>query len=349
MRFSRCLIFPVIFLAANLVCAQTGKPKVWIYSDVSDKTIPGGNKEGTVNDPDDISAMAGYLLLGNMFDTKGIVVASTHRKEHRHSADQGEWAKSYFGDAYQKDLPNLNRSIGGYPESHHFIESCIKLSAELYDPDATYSSLEKYPSVKALVDLAERDRDPEPINVLCWGSLTEPAILVNHCLATDKAVVLDKLRFIGHWTNSSLHQGSRSHPEDVANCREDSLACAYLKDVAVRGQIRYYECGAIGQHGIVSGSPKGHEYFDQFRASHLGRIFIEGKFAYKSVDHSDSATYWVLLGRWGVELDDISKDGTNPPATEIVNEEKFRNNSRRIHDELLRRSRAAAGPSSTNP
>ena len=40
------------------------------------------------------------------------------------------------------------------------------------------------------------------VDVLCWGSLTEPAILVNHCLATKQEAILKKLRFIAHWTNS---------------------------------------------------------------------------------------------------------------------------------------------------
>lgn len=40
--------------------------------------------------------------MSNEFETKGIVVASTHRKEHKESADQGKWAESYFRKAYQK-------------------------------------------------------------------------------------------------------------------------------------------------------------------------------------------------------------------------------------------------------
>jgi hypothetical protein len=67
-------------------------------------------------------------------------------------------------------------------------------------------------------------------------------------------------------------------------------------------------------------------------------IFVEGKYAYNNVDHSDSATYWVLLGNWGVSLNDIPSDGTNSPAIEEANEQKFRATARRIHDELLRRS-----------
>ena len=38
--------------------APPSKPKVWIYTDMTDKALPGINHMGTINDPDDISAMA---------------------------------------------------------------------------------------------------------------------------------------------------------------------------------------------------------------------------------------------------------------------------------------------------
>jgi hypothetical protein len=318
------------------------KPKVWIYTDMSDKTLPGTNHMGTINDPDDMSAMAGYLLMCNQFETKGIVVASTHRKEHKTTPDQAEWANRLFGAAYRANFRNLNRNIGGYPdpEQVRFMQSCIKESAERYQTEKVYDSLEGYGTVKALLDTAEAD--PGLIYVLCWGSLTEPAILVNHCLNTGKQAVLEKLRFIAHWTNSSLRQGTKEHPERVANCNEDAQACAYLKQMALEGRIKYFECGAIGQAGIVRGSPKGREYYDQFKVSHLGRLFAEGKFYYDCVDHSDAATYWVLLGEWGVSLNDIRDNGTNPADVEQANEERFREWSGGIHDELLGRSIAAA-------
>jgi hypothetical protein len=330
----------VLLVAAGFV-AQAAKPVVWIYTDMSDKTIPGQNHMGTVNDPDDISAMAGYLLMGNEFDTRGIVVASTHRKEHKTTGDQALWASNYFGAAYRQAVPHLNRIIGGFPADVSFIQSCIKESSERFAPGKDYAKLEDYPTVKALFDLASRETNV--INVLCWGSLTEPAILVKHCLTTGRKDILRKLRFIAHWTDSPLHQGSPEHPENVANCREDASACAYLKERALAGDIVYYECGAIGQHGIVSGSPKGAEYFNQFKVSPLGKIFAEGKFVQNSVDHSDSATYWTLLGNWGVSLKDLASNGTNSAEVERANEKKFQANSKRIHDELLRRARAAAG------
>ena len=327
----------VLFFITAL--AQAQKPKVWIYSDMSDKTIP-GKDHGTANDPDDISGMAGYLLMANRFDTRGIVVASTHRSEHKTSGNQADWANAFFGEAYKKDVVQLNKNIGGFPSAVNFIQSCIKETAEKYDSTKKYLNLKNYNTVELLLKEAEKSNDI--INVLCWGSLTEPAILVNYCLTNNRSDILNKLRFIAHWTNSSLHQGTIEQPWKVANCNEDRSACEYIKEKALNGFITYYECGAIGQHGIVSGSQKGVEYFDQFKKSNLGKIFAEGKFAHNSVDHSDSATYWVLLGNWGVSLNDIASNGTNLLEIEQQNEDKFKLFSKSIHNELLRRSKAAS-------
>jgi hypothetical protein len=71
----------------------------------------------------------------------------------------------------------------------------------------------------------------------------------------------------------------------------------------------------------------------------MGTLFVEGKFVHSSVDHSDAATYWVLLGEYGVSLKDIASDGTNNAEIEKVNESKFAANSKKIHDELLRSAR----------
>ncbi|TWU29075.1 nucleoside hydrolase-like domain-containing protein [Novipirellula artificiosorum] len=317
---------------------KRSRPKVWIITDMSDKRLRGNERGGSVNDPDDISAMAGYLLMANEFDTLGIVVASTHRRQHRTSPDQAQWADEFFGDAYRADVAALNETIGDYPETISFQQSCIKETAEKFKPNRTYTSLDDYDTIAKLLATAAMLPDDEPLNVLCWGSLTEPAILVNHCLTTGKDDVLKRVRFIAHWTNSPLHQGSKEHPENVANCREDAEACRYMKQVAAAGKITYHECGAIGQHGIVSGGPKGRDYFEQFRTSRLGEIFVDGKFVYNGVDHSDSATYWALLGTYGVGLKDIRPDGMNTAKIEAANEKKFRGQSQRIHDELLRRS-----------
>jgi len=334
-------IISIILFMVSMQFSIAQKPKVWIYTDMSDGTLKGQTHMGTVNDPDDISAMAGYLLMSNEFNTLGIVVSSTHRKEHLNTPNQGEWASNFFGKAYESDLPHLNKVIGGYPEILNFTQSCIKESAERFSNDKNYTELSKYLTVKALLDAAENQDDT--INVLCWGSLTEPAILVQYCLSTGKTGQLKKLRFIAHWTNSPLHQGSMEHPENVANCREDANACSYMKEQAYAGKIVYHELGAIGQHGIVSGCQIGDEYYTQFKTSALGKIYAEGKYVQNGVDDSDGATYWTLLGNWGVCLKDVPSNGTNLPEIEKANEEKFYARSKAIHDELLRRAKIAAG------
>ncbi len=336
------MLFTCLFMGCSLLffpAQAQQKPKVWIYSDISDKTLPGKNSEHTINDPDDISALAGYLLMCNEFQTLGIVVTSTHRKEHATTPNQVAWANSVFGNAYKADLKQLKKHFKGYPAKISFQQSCIKESAEKYQAANTYQSLSKYSTVAALHQILKTDKDT--IYVLCWGTLTEPAILVNHCLATGQAALLKKVKFIGHWTNSSLHQGTPEHPEHVANCREDGAACAYIKEQARQGTISYYELGAIGQHGIVSGQPKGEAYYQAFKTSQLGKLFAEGKFTFNGVDHSDAATYWVLLEKWGVRLSDVASDGTNNPETEKKNEAAFMEWSKRIHEELLRRAKLA--------
>ncbi|MGK0185941.1 MAG: hypothetical protein ACI9R3_001724 [Verrucomicrobiales bacterium] len=263
------------------------------------------------------------------------------RYKHRTTPNQADWARSYFMPAYKQALPGLRKTIArDFPDSIPFVQSCIKETAERFDPENGYDNLSAYSTVDSLLTAA--GQSSERINVLCWGSVTESAILVQHCLTTGNEDILKKLRFIAHWTSSSFHQGTVEHPEDVANCREDARACAFLKAAADRGDITYYECGAIGQHGIVSGSPEGNAYFDQFKVSPLGKLFAEGKFARNRVDHSDSATYWTLLGTWGVSLEDILPNGSNPPEIENTNETAFRNASPRIHKELLRRAKAAS-------
>ncbi|MEM9719830.1 MAG: nucleoside hydrolase-like domain-containing protein [Bacteroidota bacterium] len=336
----RSSVYIYIFFWGSLSLGFSQKPQVWIYTDMSDKEIPGNNHMQTLNDPDDISAMAGYLLMANMFDTQGIVVASTHREEHKDTPNQAEWANQVLSTAYRKDVVNLNKWIGGFPDSILFMESCIKESSEWFQADQSYQSLDSYDTVKALFDLV--DQNQEELFVLCWGSLTEPAILVKHCIEKGRQDLLSYLRFVAHWTNSSLHQGSIEHPEDVANCREDAEACKFLKEAALNGHITYYECGAIGQHGIVSGAPVGAEFYEQFKTSNLGKIFAEGKFVRGHVDHSDAATYWTLLGDWGLSLADLASNGRNYPEVERENEEVYTKWSFRIHNELLRRSKMAA-------
>ena len=319
------LIVIFIFQVTN---AQ--KPKVWLISD--------GGKD--INDPDDISAVASYLLMSNMFDTRAIVMGSTVHPWNKKTIDQKKWAIETYGKAYEADLPNLNKFIGGYQRDIRFMESSIKGMGENFKPEKQYE-LKDYPSILELYK--ELEKTDGILHILCYGPLTEQSILVSYCLRNNRHDLLYKIKFISHWTNSNFHVGTIENPERVHNCTGDPIACDYMKNMALNGHIKFYECGGIGQYGIVEGGQKGSEYYDLFYESNLGSIFRDGKFVKNRVDDSDSATYWALLGTYGVSLNDIASNGNNFPEIEQRNEKAFTRHANDMRNELLRRSNAAAG------
>lgn len=337
--------FIIITALLNLVIIQNAiaqKPKVWIISDGSDKNIKDKVTGKSIGDPDDISAIASYLLMSNMFDTRAIVVGSKFSLSMDWVGSQKEWADTYFLKAYKKDIPYLNKSIGGYQSEIKFLESYLKENPKKYIPSQKYISLNEFSTIKALFE--EVDNSKEIINVLCWGTLTEQAILVNYCLIHNRKDILNKIRFISHWTNSSFRVGTLEQPEHVHNCFNDADACAYMKEMAINGHIKFYECSGIGEFGIVAGSPKGLDFYNQFKKSEIGSIFVEGKYMdwIQTIDDSDCATYWALLGDWGVSLNDIASNGTNFPEVEQKNEAAFYKWSPLIRNELLRRAKLAS-------
>ena len=322
------IILPLFLILASTLFAN--KPVVWLISD--------GGKD--INDPDDISAVASYILMSNMFDTRAIVLGSTTHPWNKDTEDQKQWAEETYGKAYAAEVGNLNKYIGGYQKEFRFMESSIKGCGKSFSPTEDYN-LSDYPSILALYKEVEKSK--QVVNVLCYGPLTEQAIFVNYCIKNNKQNVLDNVRFISHWTSSNFHVGSKENPEHTHNCFADPIACDYMKKRALNGTIEFFECGGIGQYGIVEAGPKGKEFFDLFYESQLGTIFREGKFIKQHVDDSDCATYWALLGDWGVSLADIASNGCNFPEVEERNEQAFAANAKAIREELLRRSNAAAG------
>lgn len=227
MNIRRILNTLAVLTLCSVGLAQTEKPKVWIISDGADKRLERAPGK-PITDPDDISALASYLLMANQFDTRGIVVgANRNANAEQRKISMKQWADDLFLAAYKNDLPALNTSIGGYQADLRFIESFMWSRPEKYEPAKSYVSLNDYPSVKALFD--ETDSSEERINVLCWGTLTEPAILIHHCLATGRTDILQKIRFISHWTSSYFHAGSMEDPDHVHNAFNDAESAAYVK------------------------------------------------------------------------------------------------------------------------
>ena len=321
--------FWLIFgLSVFFINAQ--KPKVWLISD--------GGKD--INDPDDISAIASYMLMSNHFDTRAIVLASTVHPWNKNKPDQKQWAEDTYGTAYAKDLPNLNKYIGGFQKSFRFMESSIKGMGENFNWEKQYN-LKDFPSILELYK--ELDKTKGVLNVLCYGPLTEQAILVSYCKRLGRNDLLRKVRFISHWTSSNFHVGTLKNPEGTHNCTGDPIACDYMKKMALNGDFKFYECGGIGQYGIVEAGQKGKSYYDLFYESQLGTVFRNGKFNKNRVDDSDSATYWALLGNYGVSLNDMADNGLNFPEIEQNNQNAFALHAKDMRNELLRRSNAASG------
>jgi len=327
-NISRPLVLGLLLIFVA-ISSSAQKPKVWLISDGGDK----------INDPDDVSAIASYILMSNMFDTRAIVLASTIHPWHKTTADQGLWAKELYGKAYAADLPNLNKYIGGYQSEFRFLESSVK-GMGVFQLTKDYD-LKDYPSILALYK--ELEKTSGILNILCFGPLTEQAILVKYCIKNNRQDLLNKARFISHWTNSNWHTGTLKNPERTHNCFADAGSCEYIKQMALNGTIKFYECGGIGQYGIVEEAQKGKAYYDLFYESKLGTIFREGKFTKDRVDDSDCATYWVLLGNYGVSLNDLADNGLNFPEVEMRNEKAFALHAKDMRNELLRRSDAAAG------
>ncbi|MFR9600161.1 MAG: family 43 glycosylhydrolase [Rikenellaceae bacterium] len=323
-------IVVAVLLLISPLSLMAQKPAVWLISD-------GGEQ---INDPDDISAVAGYLLMSNHFDTRAIVMGSTVHPWNREKSDQKAWAEATYGKAYKADLAGLNRYIGGYQPSMRFMESSLKGCGENFSWTKKYD-LKNYPSVKALYEEVRTSK--EAINILCFGPLTEQAIFVSYCLSSGNEKLLDKVKFISHWTASNFHVGNLENPDKTHNSIGDPISSQYMKEMARNGRIKFYECGGIGQYGIVEGSPLGAKYYDRFKMSNLGRIFVEGKFLRGRVDDSDCATYFALLGNYGVSLNDIASNGLNMPEIEQRNELAFRTSAKEIRKEMMRRSDAAAG------
>lgn len=322
------LFFLFAFQTSTIIAAQ--KPVVWLISD--------GGKG--INDPDDISAVAGYLLMSNHFDTRAIVMGSTVHPWNKDTEDQQKWAEQSYGVAYAAGLDNLNKYIGGYQPSIRFLESSLKGCGENFSWTKRYN-LNDYPSIKALYNEVKSSK--EIVNILCFGPLTEQAIFVSYCIAEGTEDLLSKVRFISHWTSSNFHVGNMENPDKTHNSMGDSISSYYMKEMARNGRFEFYECGGIGQYGVVEGSPKGKRYYDRFKMSELGRIFAEGKFIRERVDDSDCATYLALLGNYGVSLNDIASNGLNFPEVEQRNEAAFIASAGEIRKEMMRRSDAAAG------
>ena len=92
------ILFSLILVSFILRIEASGeneaKPRVWIFSEMSDSRLPGPNHRGTINDPDDISVMAGCLTDRNLL-FQGVLISASVLPRLRGCRGEGEIRSSW--------------------------------------------------------------------------------------------------------------------------------------------------------------------------------------------------------------------------------------------------------------
>jgi hypothetical protein len=186
-------------IAQAIPAPPAAKPRVWVSTDLTNP------EQRWPTDKDDIVTMSGLLLLGNWFDIQGLAVGAHPRGDA--CGDAANWANTHLKVAYSEEVGNLNKALGGYPESVDFWQASA--CGRKFDPAAPVD-LQKFPSVKALIDAVQAG----PLYVLNWSPMTETATAVKHLVDTQKQAALDNIRVVSHWTA----------PSSAYNCQADAAA-----------------------------------------------------------------------------------------------------------------------------
>lgn len=359
-------VFCCIWLFTVGLFAQ--KPNIWLTSDFTgiktgeplwkDKTETMSHYN-TESDADDYCAIANYLMLANRFNTVRIVLGSDWAPTERSTNAVDEF-RNRFLPAYEHDVAYWNgeTGIGGYPSVNE-IAATVRLAStqgKRFLPNESYQEIDKLPeTVRELVmELqSEKYSADNPLYVLVWGPATEVAIAIKHLQANQEKRALQNLYIVSHWTTSFISHNNPSRCQadsinsikyGVANCNEDCRACDFVHVEAAKPDagFRFVDVGSIGQTGIVDGSvsyfaPEGFQSpkVALFKKSMMGEMFISSNFIQNRPDGSDAATLYVILGTYGLTLNDFNDNGQLTEAQERHGMEVLKQQAPYLLDELL--------------
>ena len=363
----------IYLLLLALVCLQVvaQKPRIWIHTDMTaaydySKTSSIAEAETDQNsDPDDHVALAIYLMMANKFDTKAIVMGVTNRNTNMNVLT---FFNETFRPAYASDVECLNRELGGYPavEDIPAYESSLTAGNNKIEfddsPIGKYDSYSSLPAtVKLLVDELKKDdySYEAPLYVLEWGGMTEAAMVIRHLQRNNEIEALRRMYIVSHWhtsytntqSNNNCYSGSDADKYGCANCNVNCEACRFVRNEAKKTDalFRWVDLASVGQTGIVNGY---NNYFNggidgstyrQFQKSRLGDLFVKSKFAYGKPDGSDCATFYAVLGNYGVTLSDYNNNGQTTASQESSAMNKFKSRGHDMLDELMNISNIASG------
>lgn len=364
--------FLALFICNGLMNANAQNPNIWIHTDLTaiKRNSTGGflyelqtATESEVatdvdSDPDDQVAMAMYLMQANKFNTKGIVLGVTNRLT---AIDSKKFFDEVYIKAYETDVAN----VSGYPTATSLknvtYESSLTIGAGFiaFDKEKSYKDFNTLePTVQKLVrELEKSDYSfNNPLYVLVWGPLHEAAMAAKHFMEnvnnSDATIsqnainALKRLYIVAHWTTSFTGQGTTNASGDkfdTANCNSGGEACDYLHDMAsvTNPRFRYAELGASGQKGIVDGSGTwfvgglNGSRANEMKKSKLGNLAMITKFVGGKPDGSDCATFYTVLGKYGVNLSSFPSNGTLTKEIEVSANDKYKANAPKIWDDLL--------------
>ena len=177
----------LLMLTAAFALADTPdmRPRVIVSTDI------GGS------DNDDYQSMVHFLIYADRFDVEGLLSSPPHAGRAKHIYETL--------DAYAADYPQLQRHAA-YP-SPESLRACVKQGAVDAAPAEGYSTATD--ASRWLIECA-RKKDPHPLYVLVWGSITDVAQALH-----DAPDIEPRLRVysIGSW-NTAQDRTSRQYVFD---------------------------------------------------------------------------------------------------------------------------------------
>lgn len=150
-----------------------GKPRLIVSSDI------GGG------DPDDFQSMVHYLVYADCFDTEGLISSPPGKGRAEHILESLA--------AYEEDYPNLRTWSAEYP-APDALRAMVRQGA--IEPQAGDAPPDEISDGAKLIIERAHARDPRPLYVIVWGSITDIAQAVHKDPAIKAGL---RVYSIGSW------------------------------------------------------------------------------------------------------------------------------------------------------
>ena len=237
-RIMLVLVLAVCTATADGQLAARERPRVIVSTDI------GGS------DPDDFQSMVQYLIYADVFETEGLISSPPHAGRLQDILE--------CIAAYEKDYPSLRTWSRNYPPPDALLAVAKQGAIEPQPADKPAAEISE--GARLIIKRAKA-KDPRPVYVLVWGSITDVAQAV-HKDPTIKA----KLRVysIGSWNTKQDPKAReylfKNHPDLWWIESDSTFRGMYMGGV---------QTGDLGNRSFPEQNVKGH--------GHLGSLFMRKK------------------------------------------------------------------------